>query len=99
MFFAQVLHAASFGLYHTASIQYLQQQFTASQQNRAQAIYIAGVYGIGGALGAYLAGIYWQNGTGATLTFELAAYCALLAGILTLFMRQKRHTVDPSELD
>lgn len=90
IFFAQLLHAASFGLYHTASIQYLQQHFDAKQQNRAQAIYIAGVYGVGGAIGAYLAGYFWQNGVGATLTFELAAYCALIAGILVLFMNNRR---------
>lgn len=90
LFAAQLIHAASFGLYHTASIQYLQQHFTVRQQNRAQAIYIAGVYGIGGALGAYLAGVFWNNGQGATLTFELAAYCSLVAGLLILFMREKQ---------
>lgn len=89
LFVAQLIHAASFGLYHTASIQYLQQHFSVKQQNRAQAIYIAGVYGIGGALGAYLAGVFWNNGVGATLTFELAAYCSLSAGLLILFMKDK----------
>lgn len=90
LFLTQLIHAASFGLYHTASIQYLQHHFIAKQQNRAQAIYIAGVYGLGGALGAYLAGVYWDNGQGARLTFELAALCSLFAGILVIFMRDSR---------
>lgn len=86
LFFVQLLHAASFGLYHTASIQYLQQHFSNQEQNRAQAIYIAGVYGIGGALGAYLSGIFWLNGQGSVLSFELAAVTCLMAGILASMM-------------
>ncbi|WP_074500568.1 MFS transporter [Thalassotalea sp. PP2-459] len=86
LFFVQLLHAASFGLYHTASIQYLQQHFSIQEQNRAQAIYIAGVYGIGGALGAFLSGIFWLDGKGAMLSFELAAVTCVIAGILASMM-------------
>ncbi len=81
--FAQILHAASFGLYHSASMQFIQQHFSRNQQNRGQAIYIGGVYGVGGALGAYAAGIFWLNGAGATDTFVMAA---ITAGVATLFV-------------
>ena len=81
---AQVLHAASFGLYHSACMQYLHKHFSKHQQNRGQAIYISGVYGVGGALGAYFSGITWQNGEGAELTFVIAAACALIASLLLL---------------
>ncbi len=86
---SQVLHAASFGLNHTASILFLQQYFDNNQQSRAQAVYVGGVYGIGGAIGAFAAGIYWLDGQGTEYTFTLAAICALLGGLLALFMPQK----------
>lgn len=81
---AQIAHAAGFGLYHSASMQFIQQHFASNEQNRGQAIYIGGVYGIGGAIGAYAAGIYWLDGDGATHTFTLAAVAAGIAAILAL---------------
>jgi PPP family 3-phenylpropionic acid transporter len=86
---SQLIHAASFGLNHTASILFLQQHFDSNQQSRAQALYIGGVYGVGGALGAFAAGIYWLNGQGAEHTFMLAAICAFIGGIIALFMPNK----------
>ncbi len=84
---SQLIHALSFGLYHSASIAFIQQHFHANQQSRAQAIYIGGVYGIGGAVGAYVAGVLWQDGIGAVTTFDFAAITALIGGVLALFLR------------
>jgi PPP family 3-phenylpropionic acid transporter len=84
--FSQVIHAASFGLYHSASIQYIQRHFESSQQSRGQAIYIGGVYGLGGALGAYIAGILWLDGNGAVTAFNFAAVIALLAGFIAMLI-------------
>lgn len=83
LFLLQCLHAVSFGLYHSASIQFLSEHFDKSQQNRAQAIYIAGVYGIGGVIGAYVSGLLWQQGAGAQLSYQLAAAAALIAAIIS----------------
>ena len=88
--FAQFIHAASFGLYHSASMQFIQRHFARNQQNRGQAIYIGGVYGIGGALGAYLAGIYWLDGQGATHTFILAAVTALVGSLIALLLSSEK---------
>lgn len=85
---SQLIHALSFGLYHSASIAFIQKHFYVNQQSRAQAIYIGGVYGVGGALGAYLAGVLWQEGLGAVATFDFAAITALIGGILALFLRE-----------
>ena len=85
----QLLHATSFGLYHSASLQFLQQHFSKDQQNRGQAIYIAGVYGVGGAAGAFLAGIYWMDGAGAQWSFQLAAIASMLAAFIALFLKTK----------
>jgi PPP family 3-phenylpropionic acid transporter len=83
---SQVIHAASFGLYHSASIQYIQRHFDRSQQSRGQAIYIGGVYGLGGAIGAYVAGTLWLDGDGATMAFNFAGSMALLAAFIALFI-------------
>ncbi len=83
---SQCIHAASFGLYHSASIQFLQQHFDPSQQNRGQAIYIAGVYGVGGAIGAYVAGVTWLDGTGATLSYNVAFAAACVGAIFAIFI-------------
>jgi len=94
MILSQLIHAASFGLYHSASIQFIQQHFESSQQNRGQAIYIGGVYGLGGALGAYLAGILWLDGIGATSAFDMAMVAAFIGAIFTLFIKAKSANID-----
>ncbi len=86
---SQLIHALSFGLYHSASIAFIQQHFNANQQSRGQAIYIGGVYGIGGAVGAYMAGILWQDGMGAMMTFDFAALTAFIGGVFALFIANK----------
>jgi len=86
---SQLIHALSFGLYHSASIAFIQKHFNANQQSRAQAIYIGGVYGVGGAVGAYVAGVLWQDGLGAVATFDFAAITALIGGILALCLRSQ----------
>lgn len=88
--FAQLFHAFSFGMYHSASIQFIQGHFEANQQNRGQAIYIACVYGVGGALGAYIAGVFWAEGTGSELAYTVAALSALVAGFIALMIPKKQ---------
>ncbi|WP_426358052.1 MFS transporter [Pseudocolwellia sp. HL-MZ19] len=92
MIFSQLIHAASFGLYHSASIQFLQQHFDPSQQNRGQAIYIGGVYGVGGGIGAYYAGTLWLEGSGATNAFDIAMLAAFIGAIFTIFIKTNHKT-------
>ena len=89
LIFSQLIHALSFGLYHSASMQFLQQHFQRNQQNRGQAIYIAGVYGIGGAIGAYFSGVVWQDGAGSLLAFEYAALACVIASVFACFIKEK----------
>ncbi|MBA6382749.1 MFS transporter [Colwellia sp. BRX10-6] len=86
----QCIHALSFGLYHSVSIQFIHQHFNHDQQNRGQAIYIGGVYGLGGAIGAYIAGILWQGGQGSELAYNLAASAAFIGFVLVLFMQDRQ---------
>ena len=84
--FTQLIHAASFALFHSASMTFISGHFSACQQSRGQAIYLGGVYGVGGAIGAYLAGVLWLDGLGATTAFLTASGAALLAACLMIFL-------------
>ncbi|MFH1870342.1 MAG: MFS transporter [Pseudomonadota bacterium] len=75
--FAQLLHGASFGAHHAATMAALSRWFVASQQARAQALYGSVAYGAGGLGGALLAGALWES-AGAAITFSAASLLALL---------------------
>lgn len=75
---SQLLHAFSFALQHSAAMQFLHRHFPKSQQGRGQAIYISVAWGGGAAIGAWVAGITWQEGAGASFTYSLAAIAALI---------------------
>jgi len=76
--FSQVLHAASFGLYHAVSIDLYHRFFRGKYQGRGQAIYSSISFGAGGAMGSYASGLMWDKVEPAFL-FNLAAVVALLA--------------------
>ena len=87
--FTQLIHAASFALFHSASMIFISSHFSPCQQSRGQAIYLGGVYGVGGAIGAYLAGALWLDGLGATTAFLTASVAAFLAALLIKFLPSK----------
>lgn len=87
LLFAQVLHAFSFALHHAAAIRYIHQYFPSSEQSRGQALYVGFGFGAGGALGAWAAGLVWQEHAGAEYGFMGAALMALLGAGLCFFMR------------
>ena len=87
--FTQLIHAASFALFHSASMIFISSHFSPCQQSRGQAIYLGGVYGAGGAIGAYLAGALWLDGLGATTAFLTASVAAFLAALLIKFLPSK----------
>lgn len=84
--FTQLIHAASFALFHSASMIFISEHFTSCQQSRGQAVYLGGVYGVGGAIGAYVAGALWLDGLGASSAFLTASASALLAAMLMMFL-------------
>jgi len=73
---AQLLHGASFGAHHAATMAALNRWFAAGQQARAQALYGSVAYGAGGLGGALLAGALWEK-AGAGVTFSAASALAL----------------------
>lgn len=81
MVLAQLLHAATFGVFHSAVVQWLHGVFAGGHQAQGQALYSSVSYGIGGMLGSVLSGYAWDWGQGAA-AFTLAAVAALGAFVL-----------------
>lgn len=93
--FAQLLHAFGFGLTHAASMDFIHRYFSPAYQSRGQAWYISLAFGLGGASGAYLAGMIWQQGSGAELSFAAAALVAFVSAACLLFVSTRRMTHKP----
>lgn len=72
---AQVLHAATFGTHHAASIALIHRFFQGKHQAKGQALYISASFGLGGTLGGLAAGAMWVP-LGAGWVFTLAAMSA-----------------------
>ncbi len=86
----QLLHAATFGIYHAVAIQYFHAYFRGRHQGRGQALYSSMSFGAGGAVGALLGGYAW-TGLGSTATYLSAAAVSLLALVIAvLFMKKSK---------
>ena len=83
---SQLLHAFTFGLVHAASIQFVHRRFDASHRSKGQALYASLSFGVGGALGTWLCGMIWGDGSGAYLAWLAAAICAFLAMLAAYFI-------------
>lgn len=87
---SQLLHAASFGLFHAAAIHLVHLWFPSALQGRGQALYAALNFGLGGAIGSFLSGYLWDNVAPHT-TFLVMAFCALLGGCVAWLFVHERH--------
>lgn len=58
---AQILHAATFGSHHVASILSIQKWFAGPLQARGQALFISASYGVGGTLGGFFLSWIWKD--------------------------------------
>lgn len=74
---AQVLHAASFGVFHAMAIQLVHRFFVGRHEIRGQAIF-GSVAGAGGAFGSFYSGFTWQA-SGPAVSFGIAAAIAVAA--------------------
>ncbi len=78
---AQVLHAATFGSFHAASIHLVNHYFTGRHQGRGQALYSGLSYGAGGAVGTLASGFLWDS-AGPAITYGISAFISLLAMVI-----------------
>jgi PPP family 3-phenylpropionic acid transporter len=96
LLFAQLLHAASFGLYHVVSIQLITKYFSGKYQGRGQALYGSVSYGMGGAIGMLYAGyVYEINPIFAFIGSSLFCFSAyfIIRYITPEFSQEKTATV------
>lgn len=83
LFLIQIMHLATFGIYHAVAVTLIHRQFTGRLQGRGQALYSAISFGAGGALGAGLSGYFWAQWSPATI-YLAAALCAFAAWLICL---------------
>ena len=78
---AQIMHAATFGSFHVASIQLISNFFNNEHQARGQSLYNSITYGVGGTIGG-LGGGYLIDYWGAANTFIFSAILPLIGFII-----------------
>lgn len=89
---AQVMHAATFGVHHSASVATLQRWFYGPLQARGQALYTSISYGLGGTLGGLILGMFWDT-FGPWTVYLLAALFSLIgAAAAALSYRWQLHS-------
>jgi len=78
---AQLLHAATFGAFHAASIAAVHRLFPGRIAGRGQALYSSLTYGLGGAAGTLIAGRTWEA-LGPSPSFTVSALFGALGALL-----------------
>ena len=86
---AQLLHAATFGAFHSASVAAVYRLFPPRSHARGQALFSSLSYGAGGAVGALLAGWAW-GWAGPAATFTLSAAAALAGAAIVAQLKRAR---------
>ncbi len=85
---AQILHAATFGAYHAASVGLVHEFFKGRHQSKGQALFGSFTYGAGGMVGGLASGPIWQH-YGATVLYSCSAGMAFLGWILMWWKLRK----------
>ena len=83
---SQATHALSFALYYTATITYVYTIY--SQKKLAQQFLLGVGFGLGGALGAAVAGVVYKVSPSGLFIFE--AFIALLASVLLVVHKKRK---------
>jgi len=86
---AQLLHAATFGAFHAASVAGVQRLFPERSHARGQALFSSLSYGAGGAVGSLLAGWAW-GWAGPAAAFTLSAAAALAGAAIVARLKRAR---------
>jgi MFS transporter, PPP family, 3-phenylpropionic acid transporter len=78
---AQLMHAATFGAFHAASVAAIHNIFKGKHQARGQTLYTSVAYGMGGTIGGLASGFLWER-VGPYGTYQVAAATALVGLLL-----------------
>jgi PPP family 3-phenylpropionic acid transporter len=87
MLFAQLFHAASFGIFHAVAIAYFHHYFTGRHHGRGQALYSSMSFGAGGALGAYYSGYVWDAMGGDVSFYVAGVMCVVALGVVWRYLK------------
>ena len=74
---AQLLHGATFGIFHASALAAIHGKFKEGYQARGQALYTSIGFGLGGTLGGFFSGFAWEH-FGPAPTFGLGSLAALI---------------------
>lgn len=85
---AQLLHAASYGLFHAAAICMVDEYFQGPLQSRGMALYSSVSFGLGISLGSLVSGYTW-SAVGASGVYLLAAGMAAFALLQYLWLGER----------
>ena len=85
---AQVMHAASYGLYHASAIHLIHRLFPGRLQGRGQALYSSISFGLGGAAGSLASGYVWEQ-VGDSWTYILGSLLAAIGAVFAWIVKQK----------
>ena len=86
---AQILHAASFGLYHAVAIHLVHRYFRGRNQGIGQGLYSSVSFGAGGAVGSLVSGYIWTL-AGSNWVYWMAMVVTMIAFVLTwCFLREE----------
>ena len=88
LWFSQLLHAASFGLFHASAIHLIHDWFPGRLQGRGQALYAGMSFGLGGAVGSVLSGYLWHFSSSTTTLFIMSAI-AFVGWLIAITMIKK----------
>lgn len=84
---AQVLHAATFALHHSASVVTMQRWFAGPLQARGQALFISISYGVGGSLGGLFLSQCWERNGPESVYYVASGLVLLASGAAALSFR------------
>jgi PPP family 3-phenylpropionic acid transporter len=86
---AQLLHAATFGSFHAASVAAVHRVFPEGAHARGQTLFSGVTYGAGAAVGVMISGAAWELG-GAPFAFSAAALAAGAGALFALSLKRAR---------
>lgn len=86
----QLLHGASFALFHATAVTLVADRASENSRQSLQGLYASLVYGLGTALGAFVAGVCLEHGLGETGTWSAMACLAAVPLVVTAARRSGR---------
>ena len=89
---ATLFHAVTYGMYHAVSISLIHEYFTGDLQGRGQALYSSISFGLGGSIGSFYSGYFWELSGGSTV-YLYASLFAFLGFIVSFILVKSNNRI------